>query len=188
MLFYLLILIPVFTMGVSAFAATLYDYINGDYSIILLLLSTISIIVTSFLLPRVFFACFKPNTKKQLNIMLKINTWSSYMIYILLLIFSVVLLCKDFDISDELLPIYLKVGLVLLSLYYIYSYLIYRKKDSFKVYDIKKINKNVFMLKLSKDDIDSFKYYIDNESKYEIGKSYKFKYNKNNKLIYNECK
>ena len=59
MLFYLLILIPVFTMGVSAFAATLYDYINGDYSIILLLLSTISIIVTSFLLPRVFFACFK---------------------------------------------------------------------------------------------------------------------------------
>ncbi len=187
MLFYLLLLIPFFTMGFSAFVASLYDYINGDFSIILLLFSALSVIVTSYILPRVFFVCFKPNTKNQLNVMLKINTLSSYVIYILLLIVSIVFVCKNFNTNDGLLPIYLKISLVLLNLYFIYVYFIYRKKDTFKVYDIKKINKKTFMLKLSKDSDDNFKYYIDDESKYEVGKSYKFKYNKNTKLILKEC-
>ncbi len=188
MLFYLLVLIPIFTMGVSAFVASLYDYINGDFSLRLLLFSAISIIVTSYIIPRVFFACFKPNTKKQLNFMLKLNCFSKYTLYILLLLFSIVFACKDFDISEEWLPAYLKVSLVFLCLYFIYVYLIYRKKESFKVYDIKRINKKTYLLKLNNDNDEEFKYYIDDESKYEIGKEYHFKYNKNSKIILTECK
>ena len=188
MLFYLLIIIPLFTMGISAFVASLYDYINGDFSLTLLIVSAITVIITSCLLSKVFFTCFKPNTQKQLNIMLKLNTLSSYMFYILLLVFSIVFACKDFDVSKGLLPIYLKIGLIILSIYYIYSYFIYRKKEIFKVYDIKKINKKVYMLKLMKDENNTYKYYIDDDSKYEIGKKYMFKYNKNTNLILGECK
>ena len=188
MLFYLLVLIPLFTMGVSAFVASLYDFYKDDYSLLLLIVSAICIIVTSYILPRVFFASFKPNTKKQLNIMLKINTLSKYVFYILLLLFFVVFACKDLDVSKGYLPVYLKISLIFLGIYYIYTYFIYRKTCTFKVYDIKKINKKVFMLKLKNDEFEDLKYYIDDESKYEIGKNYKFKFNKNTKLILNESK
>ncbi len=188
MLFYLLFLIPVFTMGVSAFIASLYDYLNGDFSLILLLFSAVCIIITSYVLPRIFFICFKPNNKKQLNFMLKLISFSSYSFYILLFMFSIVFACKNFSIYEGYLPIYLKFSLVLMCLYFIYVYYISRKKDSFKVYDIKKVNKKAFLLKLSNEQSDDFKYYIEDDSKYEIGKSYKFKYNKNTKLILKECK
>jgi hypothetical protein len=103
-------------------------------------------------------------------------------------LFSIVFAIKNYLTIDEYLPLYLSFGLVLLSLYYVYAYFVYRKKISFKVYDIKRVNKNAYILKLNNDLYDDLKYCVDDESKYEIGKSYKFKFNKNTKLIINECK
>jgi hypothetical protein len=175
-------------MGVSAFFACLYEYYKGDYSLVLLIFSSISIIVSSYLLPRVFFAFFKANTKKQINFTIKLNTLSCYVIYILMFLFSIVFAIKNYLTIDEYLPLYLSFGLVLLSLYYVYAYFVYRKKISFKVYDIKRVNNNAYILKLNNDLYDDLKYCVDDESKYEIGKSYKFKFNKNTKLVINECK
>lgn len=188
MILYLLILIPVFTMGISVFISSLYEYIAGDFSLGLLIFSSISVILTSIYLPIVFIDFFKPNTKKQLNVSRIVTKLSYYVVYILLFVTSIVFAVKNtFDIK-EYLPVYLSYGLVAMFTYYIYAYFIYRKTTIFKVKTIKKVNKNVNLLVLSNDDYDSIKFYCDAISNYEEDKNYKFKFNKNTKLIIKECK
>ena len=188
MIFYLLILIPVFTMGISVYVASLYEYFKGDYSPILLIFSSISIIITSILLPKLFIAYFKPNTKKQLNVSRIVIGLSYYSIYILLFLFSVVFAIKNSLNTTEYLPVYLSYGIVLMFTYFIYAYFIKRKKITFKVKSIRKINKNVSLLTLYNDDYENIKYYVDSDSKYEEDKNYKFRFNENTKLIIKECK
>ncbi len=186
MLFYILILIPIFTMGVSAFFASLYEYIKGDFSLILLIFSSLSIVITSFFLPRLIFIFYKPNTKKQLNVANKINILSCYVFYVILFFLSLTFCYKNFLTIKEVLPLYLSVFLVLFSSYFIYVYFIFRKIETFQVEDIKKINKNAFLLKLTNDNYNNIRYYVDGNHKYEIGKKYKFKFNKNSKIIFKE--
>ena len=179
MIILLLILIPVFTMGISVFSVSLYDIICNEYSLLLLISSSLCIIVSGFILVRVLFKFFDSKNLVYLNVKRNAYLISFYIIYILAflvsLAFSIKVLFNDFSLLEK----YLSVVISLVFLYFVFEYFFKYKKTKIKVLKITKVNKDINKLTLENNTV----YFVDSSKDYEENKDYTFKINKYTKVI-----
>ena len=94
MLLLLLLLIPVFCMGMSVYIATLYQYVVDKLNVLPLILSVFDIVILGYILPRLFYKIYKSDTPGSLNAEKKISNFSNYLSYIIMLLFAVALLIR----------------------------------------------------------------------------------------------
>ena len=110
MIILLLILIPVFTMGISVFSVSLYDVITDEYSLLLLVSSSLCIIVSGFILVRVLFKYFDSKTLSFLNVKRNIYILSFYIVYVLAFLISVAfnirVLTENFSLLEKYLSLF----------------------------------------------------------------------------------
>ncbi len=183
MIILLLILIPVFTMGISVFSVSLYDVITDEYSLLLLVSSSLCIIVSGFILVRVLFKYFDSKTLSFLNVKRNIYILSFYIVYILAFLISVAFNIRVLTGEFSLLEKYLSIIISLVLFYFVYEYLFKYKKTKLNVEKVTKVNKDVNKLLLEGNII----YFVDSRKEYEEKKEYTFKINKNTKVIV-KCK
>ncbi len=183
MLLLLLLLIPVFCMGMSVYIATLYQYVVDKLNVLPLILSVFDIVILGYILPRLFYKIYKSDTPGSLNAEKKISNFSNYLSYIIMLLFAVALLIKFIITHESYLDIYVSVIIILLFVYTTYIYYFDYKNIEFEVNDITDINKKTKLMYLENKEFGVKELYIGNDTEYEVGKKYILKYNKNSDLF-----
>ena len=183
MLLLLLLLIPVFCMGMSVYIATLYQYVVDKLNVLPLILSVFDIVILGYILPRLFYKIYKSDTPGSLNAEKKISNFSNYLSYIIMLLFAVALLIRFIITHESYLDIYVSVIIILLFVYTTYIYYFDYKNIEFEVNDITDINKKTKLMYLENKEFGVKELYIGNDTEYEIGKKYILKYNKNSDLF-----
>lgn len=183
MLLLLLLLIPVFCMGMSVYIATLYQYVVDKLNVLPLILSVFDIVILGYILPRLFYKIYKSDTPGSLNAEKKISNFSNYLSYIIMLLFAVALLIRFIITHESYLDIYVSVIIILLFVYTTYIYYFDYKNIEFEVNDITDINKKTKLMYLENKEFGVKELYIGNDTEYEVGKKYILKYNKNSDLF-----
>ena len=183
MLLLLLLLVPVFCMGMSVYIATLYQYVVDKLNVLPLILSVFDIVILGYILPRLFYKIYKSDTPGSLNAEKKISNFSNYLSYIIMLLFAVALLIRFIITHESYLDIYVSVIIILLFVYTTYIYYFDYKNIEFEVNDITDINKKTKLMYLENKEFGVKELYIGNDTEYEVGKKYILKYNKNSDLF-----
>ena len=183
MLLLLLLLVPVFCMGMSVYIATLYQYVVDKLNVLPLILSVFDIVILGYILPRLFYKIYKSDTPGSLNAEKKISNFSNYLSYIIMLLFAVALLIRFIITHESYLDIYVSVIIILVFVYTTYIYYFDYKNIEFEVNDITDINKKTKLMYLENKEFGVKELYIGNDTEYEVGKKYILKYNKNSDLF-----
>lgn len=183
MLLLLLLLIPIFCMGVSVYIATLYQYVVDKLNVLPLTISIFVIVVIGYILPRLFYNLYKSDTPGSLNAEKKVYNLSNYISYIVLLFFATALCAKFIINRDSYLDIYVALIIIFVFMYITYVYYLDYKNVEFKVNDIVEKNKKTSTMYLENKEYGVKEVYIDPNSEYKIGEKYTFKYNKNSDLF-----
>ena len=177
---FLLILIPLFSIGVVLYITTLYDFFaTGNFNELMFLISTILSVVTSYLLPKTFVSIMPAKNAKSLNNRNMILVLSNYISLMLLLLFGVVMLYRGI-ISVNYVQIIGGIGCVFVFFYATYFYFFSYEKKEFKleiIIDNKKYKELTFV---NKEGTVTF-YTEDNKLK--EGKKYVLEYNKYTNVV-----
>ena len=183
MIVLLLILIPIFTMGISVFSVSLYDIAFGEYSIKLILFSSLAIILCGFLLIRVLFKFFDVKSSAGYNLKKNLYILSYYVIYILLFLLSIFFSIKVFKDTSTMLEKYSSLVLVFIASYFVFVYFLFYRKVFFEVTKITKVKKDVYKIDFTNKEYGDTFVFTNDESKYEVGKRMKIKINTLTKVI-----
>jgi hypothetical protein len=150
---FILLLIPLFFVGMVMYVNTLYDFvINSNIDTVLLLVGVFISIISIFILFKLLFL---------LGIALIINAFIDSLSYSKLILGS---------------------SIVSMYLYIVYYYFIQKSVVMFKVEDMYKLNNDLYMVILYNKDIGKVETY-ELKSKLKKNKTYKCLYNKGSNMI-----
>ena len=187
MIVLLLLLIPVFTMGVSVFSVSLFDIVFGEYSIKLIFFSSLAIILSGFILVRILFKFFDVKSSVGFNLKKNMYSLSYYLIYILLFLLSVCFSIKVFSGDFTYLEKYLSFVLVFISTYFVFAYFLQYRKINVEVEKITKVKKDVYRVDLKNKDYKDIYFFTKDSKDYEEGKKIRVRINNLTKVIV-KCK
>lgn len=178
----LIILIPIFCIGLVLYMVTLYNYaVLNILDAPLLIIGILIVIILSFFIIKVFFKNL-PKTAKNLNNELNSNIiYTIFSLVIILLLGGSIFiksLFNDFDIWNFL------VGLILItfSLYFISDFFLSFEEVILKLTNIEIVDHEIKYLKLDHEKYGEFEYYT-NKDNFKINNYYKAKINKKTKVI-----
>lgn len=178
----LIILIPIFCIGLVLYMVTLYNYaVLNILDAPLLIIGILIVIILSFFIIKVFFKNL-PKTAKNLNNELNSNIiYTIFSLVIILLLGGSIFiksLINDFDIWNFL------VGLILVtfSLYFISDFFLSFEEVILKLTNIEIVDHEIKYLKLDHEKYGEFEYYT-NKDNFKINNYYKAKINKKTKVI-----
>ena len=177
---FLLILIPLFSIGVVLYATTLYDFITtGNFNELLFLISTVMTVITSYFIPKAVVAVMPFKTAKALNNKNKILVLSNYISLVILLVFGIVMLYRGL-MTINYIQIITGVGCIFLFFYTTYFYFFNYEKNEFvlqMIIDHKKFKELSFY-----NDELFLTYYVE-DNKLKEGKRYVVEYNKYTSVV-----
>ncbi len=171
----LLLIIPIFSIGLVLYIANLYDFLlTGNFNELLFIISTAISVVTSYFIPTLLVNSIKSKSIKFLNNKNKYLITSNYISLILLFILGIALLYRGL-LNINYTQLLFGIGIISLFVYNTYVYYFYYEEDAF-------ILKNIYEkdgykeLHFINDDL-SIVYYT-NDNKLKENKQYVLKYNK----------
>ena len=171
----LLLIIPIFSIGLVLYIANLYDFLlTGNFNELLFIISTAISVVTSYFIPTLLVNSIKSKSIKFLNNKNKYLIISNYISLILLFILGIALLYRGL-LNINYTQLLFGIGIISLFVYSTYVYYFYYEEDAF-------ILKNIYEkdgykeLHFINDDL-SIVYYT-NDNKLKENKQYVLKYNK----------
>jgi hypothetical protein len=171
----LLLIIPIFSIGLVLYIANLYDFLlTGNFNELLFIISTAISVVTSYFIPTLLVNSIKSKSIKFLNNKNKYLIISNYISLILLFILGIALLYRGL-LNINYTQLLFGIGIISLFVYNTYVYYFYYEEDAF-------ILKNIYEkdgykeLHFINDDL-SIVYYT-NDNKLKENKQYVLKYNK----------
>ena len=171
----LLLIIPIFSIGLVLYIANLYDFLlTGNFNELLFIISTAISVVTSYFIPTLLVNSIKTKSIKFLNNKNKYLIISNYISLILLFILGIALLYRGL-LNINYTQLLFGIGIISLFVYNTYVYYFYYEEDAF-------ILKNIYEkdgykeLHFINDDL-SIVYYT-NDNKLKENKQYVLKYNK----------
>ena len=171
----LLLIIPIFSIGLVLYIANLYDFLlTGNFNELLFIISTAISVVTSYFIPTLLVNSIKSKSIKFLNNKNKYLIISNYISLILLFILGIALLYRGL-LNINYTQLLFGIGIIYLFVYNTYVYYFYYEEDAF-------ILKNIYEkdgykeLHFINDDL-SIVYYT-NDNKLKENKQYVLKYNK----------
>ena len=177
---FLLILIPLFSIGVVLYVTTLYDFITtGDFNELLFLLSTVITVVTSYFIPKAVVAVMPFKTAKALNNKNKILVLSNYISLLLIVLFGVVMLYRGL-LNINYIQIITGVGCIFLFFYTTYFYFFNYEKKEFELQMIKDHKK---YKEISFYNGEIFLTYYVEDNKLKEGRKYIVEYNKYTSVV-----
>lgn len=134
-----LIIIPIISIALVFFISGLIPYaLNNNLNTIYIVISTLVMIISSFLLPNSLNKMFK-NSKFINNLNNHSSLCSSYISFILLFAFSICLLYNATVIEFNIIKLFIAVSIIILFCYV--NYLLFSSKESvLEIIDIDKEN------------------------------------------------
>ena len=171
----LLLIIPVFSVGLVLYITNLYDFfITGNFDELLFIISMGLSVVTGYFIPGLFVNLIKSKNIKFLNNKNKYLIISNYISLILLFILGIALLYRGI-LNLNYGQLIFGIGITFLFFYGTYAYFICYEEDDFilkVIYTMNSYNE----LHFENEDV-SIVYYTDS-NKYKENQRYVLKYNK----------
>ena len=179
-IFILLVLIPFFSIGLVLYFVTLYELATtGKLNELMMLVSTLLTVITSYFIPKSFVKILSAKTAKSLNQNNKILILSNYMSIVLLLLFGLAMLYRGIIVLNAI-QILIGVGCVGTFGYATYLYFF-----SFDINDLTLHylidNKKYKELTFVGDDVQLTCYTDSN--KYVEGNKYTVEYNRYTNIV-----
>jgi hypothetical protein len=171
----LLLIIPVFSVGLVLYITNLYEFfVTGNFNELLFIISMSISVVTGYFIPCLFVNLIKSNKIKYLNNKNKYLIISNYISLILLFMLGIALLYRGL-LNLNYGQLIFGIGIIFLFFYGTYAYFMQYEEDDFilkVIYTMNGYNELHFV----RDDI-SIIYYTDS-NKYKENQRYVLKYNK----------
>ena len=176
----LLILIPLFSVGLVLYVTNLFDFIStGTFNEILFIISTALTVVTSYVIAYKTVDLIKSNKLEFLN---KKNSYliiGNYFSTVLLFLLGISLLYQGI-LHINVGQIIIGVGCLLIFGYVTFMYFFYSEEHSFILKSIKDFNGDKELL-FSYEDVELT--YYTKDTKYILNQYYVIKYNKYTNFI-----
>lgn len=177
----LIILIPIFCIGLVMYIMTLFNYAFADsLDVPLLTIGLLIVIILSFIIIKLFYKNL-PKRAKYLNSELKSNTIYNIFTFIIMLIFGFFIFLKSFNGGFDLFDSIIGIIMVMISLYAITSFFLNYEETIVKIIDIEEDEK-IKCLTLEHEKYGNFSYYIE-EDTFKKDEYYKVKLNRKTKII-----
>lgn len=178
----LIIIIPIFCIGLVMYIMTLINYVlNNSLDVPLMTISLLIVIVFSFIIIKLFYKNL-PKTAKTLNAEQNSNTLYNIFTFILMLLFGFAIFIKAFMQKFDIFDCAIGIVMVTIALYAINNYFMNFEECVLKIIDIEDYDEKINCLKLEHEKYGDFEYYTDSKD-YKIDESYKVKINKKTKII-----
>ena len=127
----LLLIIPIFSIGLVLYIANLYDFLlTGNFNELLFIISTAISVVTSYFIPTLLVNSIKSKSIKFLNNKNKYLIISNYISLILLFILGIALLYRGL-LNINYTQLLFGIGIISLFVYNTYVYYFYYEEDAF---------------------------------------------------------
>lgn len=178
----LIILIPIFCVGLVMYIMTLFNYAFANtLDIPLLTIGLLIVIILSFIIIKLFYKNL-PKNAKYLNSEKKSNTIYNVFTFIILFIFGIFIIFKSLKGSFALFDCLIGIIMMMTSIYAISSLFISYEEVVVKIEDIEEYDDKIKIIKFLSEKYGYFEYYVE-EDTYKIDDLYKVKLNKKTKVI-----
>jgi hypothetical protein len=179
---FILLLIPLFFVGMVMYVNTLYDFvINSNIDTVLLLVGVFISIISIFILFKLIGLIDKEDIR-LLKFQKRIDAYIGLISFTLLFLLGIALIINAFIDSLSYSKLILGSSIVSMYLYIVYYYFIQKSVVMFKVEDMYKLNNDLYMVILYNKDIGKVETY-ELKSKLKKNKTYKCLYNKGSNMI-----
>ena len=178
----LMILIPIFCIGLVMYIITLYNYvILNTLDVPLLTIGFLIIIILSFFIIKLIFKSL-PKTAKYLNKENNANTIYNIFTFVIMFLFGLSIFIKSLNGKFNIFDCAIGTLMASLSVYVISTYFLSYKSEVLKLMDIENYDEKIKCLKFEHEKYGIIEYYTNDED-YKIDSMYKVKINKKTKVI-----
>lgn len=184
-MFYILILllIPVFFVGIVIFTCTLVDYaFSNNLDVIFLMIGLFGTLISSFFILKEV-GLIETKNYRLLKFQKKVDVYIGLISFTLLLMFGLSLIFNSVKNTMSAPRVFIGSSIIVLYFYVIYACFIEKKEYVCVVKDILKVSDNAYLVLLYNKELDINEFYVKDKKGLKKDKLYKVKYNKTSKCV-----
>ena len=179
----ILLLIPVFFVGIVIYTCTIFDFmLHNKLDMVLLLIGVFSTIISSFFALKEF-SLLDIKNKNIIKLQKKVDALIGIFSFTLLFLFGVALIVNSILFKMDFSKLLLGIMFVSFYVYVIYYYVIQKKVYVCTISDITKVSDDLYLVLFNNKEIGVNEYYVKDKKGLKKDKSYKVYYSNANKCI-----